>query len=101
MNSVLLFLLRIQVGTNGTEVTGCPSPGEDYVFRGSRLSAGLFYREDAESKSFEEAEQMCSASGAHLPTFKTQEEYEILLELLGEEKNYVSFPGRKSGGRAC
>ena len=89
------------MGTNGTEVTGCTSPGEGYVFRGSRLSAGLFYREDEDLKSFEEAAQTCSASGAHLPTFKTQEEYEILLELLGEEKKYVSFPGRRSGGAAC
>ncbi len=75
----------MQVGTNDSGADeGCSSPGEGFVFLGSRLSQGLFYREDEDLKTFEESEQMCSASGAHLPTFKTQEEYEILLELLGE-----------------
>ncbi len=91
------------MGTNGTEVTGCTSPGEGYVFRGSRLSAGLFYREDEDLKSYEEAAQTCSASGAHLPTFKTQEEYEILLEVLGEGGKILSvfLEERMGVGGAC
>ena len=60
----------------------CPSPGQGYTFRGLRESAGLFYKED-QLETFDEAAQTCQAtSGAHLPTFKTQEEYEILLDFL-------------------
>ena len=36
------------------------------------------------SSSYEQAQQSCSGVGSHLPTFKTQEEYEILLDILSK-----------------
>ena len=55
----------------------------------SRLSPGLFYKEQAEM-THAKAVRVCGrANKAHLPTFKTQEEYEILLKYLGSEWNVL------------
>ncbi len=70
----------------------CSCPGYGFKYKGARLSPGLYYKEGDGLMSYEAATQVCGETpGSHLPRFKTQEEFEILLSYLGDKNMKLMF----------
>ena len=77
----------------------CSRPGDGFRYKGARLSPGLYYKEGDDLMTYEAAAQVCGETpGSHLPRFRTQEEFEILLSFLGEKTAWIFFSYGTSKG---
>ena len=75
----IMFDSNSSVTYEEPEFTPClPTSLSSYHYGGSRESSGIYHRRVTLDMSYEEAKAFCEADGAHLATFRTQEEYQLL-----------------------